>query len=276
MEQDFVNPVVFKLKTQFFNCVLSLSKSNPPPTPHPVLSTRCFSGYSCRLVTHGMSLIIVNEDSLDVSTASSYSVWWTAYRFVQYWGFMCVFVYAQGGGQLCGGVLSRLLWELGCGPQPDWWVGLFVCSQVQIIKVSGVPSEKGMKWDNLNYHFFPSLSFTTSHTVLHFTHTGCTFSLAVFFLLLSVRSDASCMSRFNFSPSYVFFAFRFNVWLLSLSGSITVMCVRICLSLSHTPPKPTCVLSRSNVYTLTRTQSQCVPFYSLFIRETGGIMPHKF
>lgn len=28
-------------------------------------------GYSCRLVSHGMSLIIVNEDSLDVSTSSS-------------------------------------------------------------------------------------------------------------------------------------------------------------------------------------------------------------
>lgn len=155
---------------KFFNFVLSTSKSNPPPTPHPVLSTRCFSGYSCRLVTHGMSLIIVNEDSLDVSTASSYSVWRTAYRFVQYWGFMCVFVCAQEGGPLCGGVLSRLLWELGCGPQPDWWVGLFVCTQVQIIKVSGVPLEKGMKWDNLNYHFFPSVSFTTSHTVLHFMY----------------------------------------------------------------------------------------------------------
>ena len=79
-----------------------------------------------------------------------------------------VFVCAQEGGQLCDGVLSRLLWELGCGPQPGWWVGLFVCSQVQVIKVSGVPLEKGMKRDNLNYHFFPSLSFTTSHTVLRF------------------------------------------------------------------------------------------------------------
>ncbi|XP_015257401.1 PREDICTED: phospholipid-transporting ATPase IB-like isoform X3 [Cyprinodon variegatus] len=33
-------------------------------------------GYSCRLVTHGMSLIIVNEDSLDVSKPSSSSSSW--------------------------------------------------------------------------------------------------------------------------------------------------------------------------------------------------------
>lgn len=50
------------------------------------------------------------------------------------------------GGVLSGGVLSELLWELRCGPQPDWWVGLFVCSQVEVIKVSGVSfSEKGMR-----------------------------------------------------------------------------------------------------------------------------------
>lgn len=84
--------------------------------------------------------------------------------------FVCVCVYTGGRG-LCGGVLSRLLWELGCGPQPDWWVGLFVCSQVQVIKVSGVPLEKGMKRDkhwtitSFPLSFFPSLSFRLFHNI---------------------------------------------------------------------------------------------------------------
>lgn len=56
----------------FFTCVLCSSKSNLFHIPY-FSTVQCFSGYSCRLVTHGMSLIIVNEDSLDVSRPSSSS-----------------------------------------------------------------------------------------------------------------------------------------------------------------------------------------------------------
>lgn len=110
-----------------FTCVLVLSTSNLSPIPHSLPSTVCFcfSGYSCRLVTHHMSLIIVNEDSLDVSRPSSsycrppsFTSVYTLYSI----GTICV---CTGGRGLCGGVLNKLLWELGCGPQPDWWVGLF-------------------------------------------------------------------------------------------------------------------------------------------------------
>lgn len=181
---------------QFFTCVLGLRKSNLSPIPHSRPSTVCFcfSGYSCRLVTHGMSLIIVNEDSLDVSRPLSSScrpAWFTSVYTLYSIGTVCV------GGN--GGVLSRLPWELGCGPQPDWWVGLFVCSQVQVIKVSGVPLEKGMKREVVNYHFFPSLyvSFTTfKHstrlsTTTQYSHTVCV-SLSNLFVAKSQHRLCMC------------------------------------------------------------------------------------
>lgn len=58
--QPYMRPV-------FPTWVLSKSKLSHIPHSLPI----CFSGYSCRLVTHGMSLIIVNEDSLDVSRSST-------------------------------------------------------------------------------------------------------------------------------------------------------------------------------------------------------------
>lgn len=96
-----------------------------------------------------MSLIIVNEDSLDVSRSSlQLSPILSVYTVDRIGTFcVCLCMSIRGLGDRGVGVLRRLLWEQGCGPHPDWWVGLFVCSQVQVIKVSGVPLEKGMKRD---------------------------------------------------------------------------------------------------------------------------------
>lgn len=65
----FVQQISWRMcETVFQLCLGSVGKSNSLP------SSLSFSGYSCRLVTHGMSLIIVNEDSLDVSRSSSSSL----------------------------------------------------------------------------------------------------------------------------------------------------------------------------------------------------------
>lgn len=98
---------------QISTCVLGLSESNLPITPpHPQnspLSTVSLrvSGYSCRLVTHGMSLIIVNEDSLDVSTPSSYPpsppLLTSACTLCSIWGlFVHVCVHTGGSGEWGG------------------------------------------------------------------------------------------------------------------------------------------------------------------------------
>lgn len=113
------------------------------------------------------------------------------------------------------------------------------------------------------------LYLSRHHTQCSILCTDCTFSLAVFFLLLSVRSEASCMSRSNFSPSYVFFAFRFNVWLLSLSGLITVMCVRICLF--HTLPEAH-MCAHAQTFTHSRAHNHSVfPFTVCLYVRLGGL-----
>lgn len=92
-----------------------------------------------------MSLIIVNEDSLDVSRTVLPSVPLTSF---------CCHATARGEGR---GLRRRAQagyrgnWGVFRG-QMGGWVGLFVCSQVQVIKVSGVSLafffEKGMKRDH--------------------------------------------------------------------------------------------------------------------------------
>ncbi len=86
------------------------------------VTLHCVSGYSCKLVSHGMSLIIVNEDSLDVST-------------------YCVFMYVC----VCVlvSVLRLSLEDAGCGQVRE--VCVFVLVQVKVIKVSGVIIENMMK-----------------------------------------------------------------------------------------------------------------------------------
>lgn len=80
--------------------------SFPPPLLllYPPLICFCFSGYSCRLVTHGMSLIIVNEDSLDVSrqaSSSSFVPLDTLYS-------VETFCWLLGDSGLCGGGLKKV------------------------------------------------------------------------------------------------------------------------------------------------------------------------
>lgn len=87
-----------------------------------------------------MSLIIVNEDSLDVSQTA---VPLTSFCYHMDAGGVhpptpTPLLARQHVGQGAGSV-GRLPWELGCVGRADgWWVGLFVCSQLQVIKGSGV------------------------------------------------------------------------------------------------------------------------------------------
>ncbi len=160
---------------------------------------------------------------------------------------------------MCGGVLGRLPWELGRGRLPERWVGLFVCSQVEVIKVSGVSLEKGMKRDKLNYHFFLSLSLPHLSVSLSPSRQ----SLSDPSLMYRLYTCSAQLFRLR-SETLGFFRLDFRLFVHLCVLCIQALCataqlkwpdychVSVCLCLSHTlPPTPTCVLTLKHIHTHT-------------------------